>query len=333
MSAVGREASFPAHSKHPAFFMAIVTIPQEALAQNPPPTGAGAQRYLSELRCRQLEEGNILFFPRTPIALADDDQDFLRTLEQTSSGLHKNLAYKPAVDRVSGADMKGADPAAAERLHRILREYSQKVTMFLEGFLLPYQSRWRLDYGSFRPQEEQGRDLPLRRRNDLMHTDAFPTRPTHGARILRFFNNLHPTRTRDWITGEPFGALVPQFAPAQIALPVRRGQTLQVTAKAATALGLGRAIPAVKRSPYDDFMMRFHNFLKENADYQAHGKRERSFFPSGSSWMVYTDMVPHAVLAGQYALEQTYLVAPEAMVLPACSPLGVLQAMTGHKLI
>jgi hypothetical protein len=313
--------------------MAIVTIPPEALPQNRPLGGGPTQRYLSEIWCRQLEEGKILFFPKTPIVLPEDDLHFLRTLEQTSSGLHKNLAYKPTVDRVSGADMTNADPAAGERLHRILRGYSQSVTKFLQGFLLPYESRWRLDYGSFRPQEEQGRDLALRKRNDLMHTDAFPTRPTHGARILRFFNNLHPTRTRDWITGEPFGTLLPQFAPTHIALPRKRSVLAHGTAKAACAVGLGRAIPALKRSPYDNFMMRFHNFLKENGDYQAQGKREPSFYPPGSSWMVYTDMVPHAVLAGQYALEQTYLVAPEAMIAPEYSPLGVLQAMTGAKLV
>lgn len=308
--------------------MGMVTIPQEALPDGGPPSPEQAHRW-----CQQLEEGNILFFPKTPIALPDEDVRFLLTLEQTSSGLHKNLAYKPAIDRVSGADVKGADSAASERLHRILRDYSQNVTEFLKNFLMPYQSRWQLDYGSFRPQEEQGRDLPLRRRNDLMHTDAFPTRPTHGARILRFFNNLHPTKTRDWITGEPFRALVPQFAPQQIALPREQSTLTRWTAKAACGMGLGRAIPELKRSPYDDFMMRFHNFLKENEDYQAQGKREAWFLPPGSSWMVYTDMVPHAVLAGQYALEQTYLVAPEAMVAPEHSPLGVLQALTGKKLV
>lgn len=285
------------------------------------------------LRCRQLEEGNILFFPVSPIALAPDDIQFLLTLQQTSSGLHKNMAYKPSLDKVAGADMQGADAAAAERLHRILRDYSQHVTNFLTDFLRPYASRWRLDYGSFRPQEEQGRDLPLRRRNDLMHTDAFPTRPTQGARILRFFTNLNPTRTRDWITGEPFRTLAPQFAPQQIALPRERSTLARMTAKAACGLGIDRVIPAVKRSPYDDFMMRFHNFLKENGEYQAQGKREAWFFPPGSSWMVYTDMVPHAVLAGQYALEQTYLVAPEAMVAPEHAPLAVLQALSGQALV
>jgi hypothetical protein len=308
--------------------MGRVTIPPEAYLQAPRSSAEQARAW-----CQQLEEGKILFFPQTPIALAEDDLRFLLTLEQTSSGLHKNLAYKPQRDEVSGADMKSADPAASERLHRILREYSRRVTEFLESFLSPYQSRWRLDYGSFRPQEEQGRDLPLRRRNDLMHTDAFPTRPTHGARILRFFNNLHPSKTRDWITGEPFGALAPQFAPQQIALPREQSTLTRITAAAVCNLGFGRVLPALKRSPYDDFMMRFHNFLKENAMYQAQGKREAWSFPPGSSWMVYTDMVPHAVLSGQYALEQTYLVSPAVMVAPEHAPLNVLQTMTGQPLV
>jgi len=309
--------------------MGRVTISPEAYLQVPQRPSAQQARAW----CQQLEEGNILFFPQTPIALADDDLRFLLTLEQTSSGLHKNLAYKPQRDEISGADMKGADPGASQRLHQILREYSRRVTEFLESFLSPYQSRWRLDYGSFRPQEEQGRNLPLRRRNDLMHTDAFPTRPTHGARILRFFNNLHPIKTRDWITGEPFGTLVPQFVPQQIDLPREQSTLTRLTMAVACNLGLGRVLPALRRSPYDDFMMRFHNFLKENATYQAHGKREAWSFPPGSSWMVYTDMVPHAVLAGQYALEQTYLVSPEAMVAPEHAPLSMLQTMTGQPLV
>jgi len=56
-------------------------------------------------------------------------------------------------------------------------------------------------------------------------------------------------------------------------------------------------------------------------------------FPAGSSWMVYTDTVPHAVLTGQYALEQTFLVAPEAMVTPESSPLAVLEEMVGARLV
>ncbi len=72
-------------------------------------------------------------------------------------------------------------------------------------------------------------------------------------------------------------------------------------------------------------MMRFHNFLKENPRFQAECPKYSFQFPPGSSWMVYTDTVPHAVLAGQYALEQTLLVPLEAMVCPEISPLRILE--------
>ncbi len=282
--------------------------------------------------CKRLEEGAILFFPKSPIALTDSDLQFLRGQQQTDSSLHKNIAYKPKADELTGLD-KTANSAAVDRLRSILRGYSQSVTAFLTSFLAPYQGRWELDYASFRPQEEEGRDLPLRRRNDLLHTDAFPTRPTHGARILRFFNNIHPTRTRDWIVSDAFRAVATKYAPAEIALPQPESAAGRAFKSFATGIGLGAAAPALKRSPYDDFMMRFHNFLKENREFQSSCAKYDYQFPAGSSWMVYTDMVPHAVLAGQYALEQTYLVAAEAMVAPEHAPLTVLQELTGATLV
>jgi hypothetical protein len=282
--------------------------------------------------CERLESGSILFFPQSPIALSDSDLQFLRGQQQTDSSLHKNIAYKPNADKLSGVDTKTANAAAVARLQGIMREYSRAVTTFLTGFLSPYRANWKLDYASFRPQEEQGRDLSLRKRNDLLHTDAFPTRPTHGARILRFFNNIHPTRTRDWVVGDPFGTVVRQFAPAEIA--PRPETAVSRTAKSVgRAIGLGTAIPSLKRSPYDDFMMRFHNFLKENPRFQADCAKYPWQFPPGSSWMVYTDTVPHAVLAGQYALEQTFLVRPEALVAPEASPLKVLEEIAGAPLV
>jgi hypothetical protein len=283
--------------------------------------------------CERLESGCILFFPNSPIALTDSDLQFLRGQQQSDSSLHKNIAYKPKADELSGVDTKTANPAAVERLRGILRNYSQSVSAFLTGFLSPYNGQWQLDYASFRPQEEEGRDLPLRRRNDLLHTDAFPTRPTHGARILRFFNNIHPTRTRDWVVSDPFRAIATKYAPAEIALPQPDSEIGRAFKSFATGIGLGAAAPALKRSPYDDFMMRFHNFLKENRDFQSTCAKYDYQFPAGSSWMVYTDMVPHAVLCGQYALEQTYLIAPEAMVAPQHAPLTVLEELTGARLL
>lgn len=282
--------------------------------------------------CARLEAGEILYFPRTPIALASEDVSFLLSQQQTGSGLHKNIAYKPHDDAISGLDAK-ASPEAAERLRAVMQRYSQAVERFLRGFLLPYQGRWQLDYASFRPQEEQGRDLPLRRRNDLLHTDAFPTRPTYGGRILRFFNNLHPERTRDWVVSDPFGTIAAKYAPQQIPLPKGTGPARRALQSLATMTGLGAIHPGLKRSPYDDFMMRFHNFLKENASFQEDCPKYHFEFPPGSSWMVYTDTVPHAVLAGQFALEQTFLIDSRAMVNPESSPLAVLEGMTHATLV
>ncbi len=283
--------------------------------------------------CRQLEAGEILYFPQSPIPLRPEDLSFLLGQQQTGSTLHKNIAYKPNLDTVSGLDAGKTGAAELQQLTAIMRQYSQAVSSFLTGFLSPYQGRWQLDYASFRPQEEEGRDLPLRRRNDLLHTDAFPTRPTRGARILRFFNNIHPARTRDWVVSDPFGVLAARYAPQQISLPASGNPAGRALRSLANVAGLGYAIPSLKRSPYDDFMMRFHNFLKENAQFQADCRKEYLQFPSGSSWMVYTDMVPHAVLSGQYALEQTFLVDHAAMVSPESSPLSVLEAMTHTALV
>lgn len=282
--------------------------------------------------CALLEAGDILYFPQTPIAIPEVDLQFLLGQQQTDSSLHKNIAYKPNIDKLSGVDTKTADAAAVARLQGIMRQYSKSVTEFLTGFLAPYKASWQLDYASFRPQEEEGRDLPQRRRNDLLHTDAFPTRPTYGARILRFFNNIHPTRTRDWVVSDPFATIVKQFAPAEIAPHVDSAFS-RAAKSLGRGIGLGAAVPSIKRSPYDDFMMRFHNFLKENHGFQANCPKHSFNFPPGSSWMVYTDTVPHAVLAGQYALEQTFLVRPEALVTPETSPLKVLESIAGASLV
>src|ERR1051325_7627570 len=69
-----------------------------------------------------------------------------------------------------------------------------------------------LAFAGFRALEEQGRELPLHKRNDLLHVDAFPTRPTHGGRILRVFTNLHHSKMRVWNVGEAFPELASRLA-------------------------------------------------------------------------------------------------------------------------
>jgi hypothetical protein len=300
--------------------MQLVTISQNELA--------GSLKQPGRLRdyCAKLEAGDIIFFPQTPIDIPGSELEFLIGHQQVGGGYHKNIAYRPLEDRITGFDAENLN--TADRLRGIMRRYSDDVINFLRSFLAPYQARWRVDYASYRPEEEQGRDLSLRKRNDLLHTDAFPTRPTNGDRILRFFNNINPSRTRNWITTETFDVLVDKMRAGKLngesSVPLPSSMEMSAVKRALAGVGFGALAPSLKRSPYDEFMMSFHNYLKENSSFQQNCPKQHWEFPPGSSWMVYTDMVSHAVLSGQFALEQTLIISRQVMVTPEKSPYGVL---------
>lgn len=48
-------------------------------------------------------------------------------------------------------------------------------------------------------------------------------------------------------------------------------------------------------------------------------------FPPRSSWLVFTDQVPHAAMRGQYLMEQTFYLEVEDMLQPETSPLHRLR--------
>lgn len=253
----------------------------------------------------QLERGNILFFPRTPFELSENERNVLRAAGLSTSSHHKNIAYKPASDKVTGFG-RAIDP---EPLRSVMRAYSQRVLGFLRTFLPRYMENCRIDFASFRPQEEEGRDLPLKKRNDLLHVDAFPTRPTGGDMILRVFTNVNPAKPRVWMTSDPFEPLARQYA-------IDAGL-------------LHRSVFSrlLRRSAYDRFMLRFHDYLKFNAEYQQNCAKYRFEFPPDSTWMVFTDVVPHAVLSGQFALEQTVIVRRESLAEKQHAPIAILESI------
>lgn len=275
----------------------------------------------------QLECGHILFFSELPFPLAPDDRDFLLGLRQTGGHFHKNVAYRPFEDRLTGLD-PSETPERKRRLGFILRKFSADVARFLDETFPCYAGRIRRDFASFRPLEEKGRPARLRARNDLLHTDAFPTRPMHGDRILRVFTNFNPAEPRVWHTGETFAGLAPRFARAA-GLPLS-----PLTSHHSLLLRLGRllGIPSARRSQYDRFMLGFHHFLKENRSFQETTPKQRWELPPGSAWIVYTDMASHAVLSGRFALEQTFIVSRSAMVRPEMAPISILESLCGFPL-
>ena len=92
------------------------------------------------------------------------------------------------------------------------------------------------------------------------------------------------------------------------------------------------AAPLLRRSPYDGFMLRFHDHLKADARFQATTPLQTWEFPPGSSWIVFTDCLPHAARSGQFALEQTFIVPRALLVQPEKAPVSILERLCGTSL-
>jgi hypothetical protein len=282
----------------------------------------------SRAYCELLEKGQILFFRALPFHFPNEDQEFLLEQEWTELRLHKNVSYRPSEDILRGVS---GNARTIERLHTIMRNYSAQVIEFLTKFLTPYAGRWILDFSSFRPIEEEGRELPIHKRNDLLHVDAFPSRPTRGGRILRVFTNLNPKRPRVWNTTESFESLARHFA--QDAGLQQIAENDSVISRTVESWGEKLGFRGMGRTPYDMFMLRFHDYLKENEKFQADCPKSRLEFPPLATWIVFTDCVAHAVMSGQYAIEQTLLIPPQALVAPQSAPYRILESLAGRPLV
>lgn len=278
-----------------------------------------------------LETGNILLL-ESPLEVSGPDRGALFGVGQADGNFHKNIAYRPASNKLTG--LGKTTPGEEDRVHGAIAGYSRRAIQLLEKLLAPYRSSWQIDYTSFRSIEEAGRALPLKKRNDLLHTDAFPTRPTNGGLILRIFTNINEAKTRDWMTSDPFAIMAPRYARAAGLEEIAKSpqSRLHHLARAAARSARSIGLPVVDRSPYDRFMLGFHDFLKLNTSYQKTCPKYRFNFPPGSTWLVFTDVVPHAVLAGRYALEQTMIIQRESLVDPAHAPASILEKLSGRVL-
>jgi hypothetical protein len=291
----------------------------------------GQDRFQSEATDQEylgLELGDILYFPNSPALISAENQSFLVTQKQVDASYHKNVSYRPLEDRLKGVDQD--DPAQRDRVHAIMREYSRNSVSFMSSLLRKYADTWKIDFASYRPIEEAGRRASLHSRNDLLHFDNFPTRPSHGDRLLRIFTNINPERPRVWVTTDHFEALADKFAD-RIGLykrPTVWDACKGLTIKAAATMGL----PVIDRPAYDSFMLKFHHAMKEDSSFQETCRKDRWEFPAGSTWIVFTDGASHACLSGQYMLEQTFIVRRSSLANPNKAPISILEKLAGYPL-
>jgi hypothetical protein len=95
------------------------------------------------------------------------------------------------------------------------------------------------------------------------------------------------------------------------------------------ALGLTKG----RRTAYDHAMLALHDLAKLDDAYQHAAPWRDAAYPSGASWVVFTDAALHAAMGGQHALEQTFLLPVEAMADPDRSPLRTLERLMGKRLV
>jgi hypothetical protein len=266
----------------------------------------------------RLERGEVLFHDLAPFTLPGaDDRAFLR--EQQLRGLaHKNITYNPRSDEVSGFAWHSSEQA--DRLRRVLADFSAAVTGWLGDALPRYRDGCEPDRASFRPEEEATRRLRLNARNDLLHVDAFPNRPARGRRILRVYVNINPAEPRVWATAEPLPRLLERYARR-----VERdgkGWLLHLGAGVRDLLRPRHE----RRGPADVFMLRLHDYLKRNLRFQKTCPRRLWRFPPGSVWLAMTDGCCHAELRGRFALEHSFFIAPQVLARPDLAPAALIRS-------
>ena len=279
-----------------------------------------------------LERGSVVFFPESPVPIPSaEDLAFIRQ-ELPNLLRGKNISYHPEAGKIRG--LEEINPELTARVKRILVDMSDNIAAFLGRNAPRLVENWTVGTCSFRPMQEQGRQLSAHASNELIHVDAGAYGATNGNRILRFFVNVNPTEDRVWATKGSFPELFKTHGQQAHLVDVGAGSNFldkgpMDHARTSLINTLARAVPVLKvvdSSPYDRVMRKFHNYMKDTPAFQQQAEGHEEFrFPPYSAWMVFTDMVSHACLSGQYAFVHTSIVPLENCRLPEMAPMNILR--------
>ena len=269
-----------------------------------------------ELAVDALERGSVLLFPQLSFLIQDDEQQLL---SPTVAGHGKNVSLDPSSGSLRGSSAKGAE---LQRLHNMMDRFATSSRDLLRCLLSRYETALEQGRTSFRPVEIAGRRTSWRKDDTRLHVDSFPSSPTQGKRILRIFTNVNPHgQSRNWRLSEPFEGVACRYLHS-ISRPIRgAGHVLNL-------LGITKS----RRTAYDHYMLQLHDRMKADVAYQSQVAQRDFAFHAGHTWMAFTDIVSHAAMSGQYALEQTSYLPVNAMLDPSRAPLRILEKFLGREL-
>ncbi|WP_120969310.1 Kdo hydroxylase family protein [Comamonas sp. lk] len=264
-----------------------------------------------------VEAGKLLYFPSLAFDLTEQEKSLLRPDVRDPKARNISLNVDGSIKGVAG------DEEAQQQVAAMVGRFRDQATALIAGLFPDYIPVVRMAPTSYRPSQVETRAQSWRADDKRMHVDAFPSRPNYGERILRVFTNVNPHgQPRVWRVGEPFEAVARKFLPR--AKPYVRWQ-----AKALEMLHVTKSF----RSEYDHLMLQLHDGMKGDLDYQQNAPQETVPFAAGSTWVCFSDQAVHAVMAGQYMLEQTLFLPPGSEYDKEASPLAILTRLKGHPLV
>lgn len=264
-----------------------------------------------------LEHGRILLFSQLPFTLLPHENKFLSAAY--TDGKTKNISFNCITDILQGAKCSAKEH---DELKTMISRFLHSAKNLVQKIFPAYCTALEVGRTSFRPVEISGRHSSYRKDDTRLHVDAFPATPNQGRRILRVFSNINPNgKNRIWRVGEPFENVAQHFLP-KITKPWAGKSTLLKMLK----------LTKTYRTDYDHIMLKIHDQMKKDLDYQKNVSQNEIHFAPGSSWIVQTDHVSHAAMAGQHILEQTFYLPVDAMMDPSLSPLHTLEKLRNRKL-
>ncbi len=263
-----------------------------------------------------LESGHVVFLPHLSFAVEENERAIFQSELLRRS---KNISFLPEKGQLKGTDSSGPE---RQVLHGMLERFARATAELTAHLLSPYSGALKQARTSYRPAEIAGRQTSWRKDDSRLHVDNFPSSPCGTQRILRVFSNINPTgQARLWRVGEPFDSVARHYL-----------NTLRPPLPGSSRLLQTLGITKTRRSAYDHYMLQLHDRMKADPSYQQHAEQSSVAFPSGSSWIVFTDQVPHAAMAGQFALEQTFMLPVDAMRTPEAAPLRILEGLMQRRL-
>ena len=264
-----------------------------------------------------VEDGLVLAFPQLPFVLADGERRFLDA--RWTDGKAKNISVRWPSGELRGASADGADRDA---LRAMVVRWADQAERFALRLFPHYRLHLVRGNASLRPADVASRRSSWRQDDTRLHIDAFPSNPMQGTRLLRVFSNVNPAGLpREWRVGEPFEAHARRYLP-KVARPMPGSAWLL------DATGITKR----RRTEYDHLMLQLHDRAKADLAFQREGPQARVDFAPGTTWVVYSDQVLHAVMGGQHMMEQTFYLEPEAQLHPERSPLHTLERLLGRSL-